>query len=194
MVLVSLPMSPLVAPPSAKTQPSLEVVGQYTPTDIIFINVNIILLTNSTFSHNRAAYCGVLDADDQYLYSANIVGNTFTHNRAVGQVAGNNGGGVIIICIGNASISVFDNKFNHNSAAGDAGVLQVDKSDVIIERSIFSNNTAGGNGGVFHTYFYPTSYTITQSSVKITNCKVRAKPNPIYKYCTLYDSSNTTLS
>ena len=227
-------------------------------------NASIILLTNSTFSHNTAAYCGVLDADDQYHYSANIIGNTFTHNRAVGQVAGSNGGGAI--CIGNASVSVLDNKFSHNSAAGDAGVLQVDESDITVERSIFSNNIAGGNGGVFHTYFYPTSYTITQtsftgnraggdggvmyvgragsqvriqqttfgvnhasgrggaiaiagstlyinrasiyentaklggvasackSSVKIINRKVRAKPDPVYKYCTLYDSSNTTLS
>ena len=40
----------------------------------------------------------------------------------------------------------------------------MDESDVIIERSIFSNNTAGGNGGVLHTYFYPTVYTIIDSS------------------------------
>jgi predicted outer membrane repeat protein len=235
-------------------------------------NASIILLTNNTFSHNTAAYCGVMDVDDlyhcsaniktdPYHCSANIVGNTFTHNRAVGQVAGNNGGGVI--CIGNASVSVLDNKFSHNSAAGDAGVLLVDESDVTVKTSIFSNNTAGGNGGV---YFYPTSYTITQTSftnnqaggdggvmyvgragsqvrirqttfgvnraagrggaiaiagstlyintasiygntaklggvanacksnVRIANPKVRAKPDPVYKYCTLYDSSNTTFS
>ena len=125
-------------------------------------NASILLLTNNTFSHNTAAYCGVMSVDDINHYSANIVGNTFTHNRAVGKVAGNNGGGVI--CIGNASISVLDNNFNHNSAAGDAGVLRVDECDVTVKRSIFSNNMAGGNGGVFYTSFHPTSYTITQTS------------------------------
>ena len=131
-----------------------------------------ILLTNNTFSHNTVPYCGVLDVDEFYHYtirvqtflllpsiSANIVGNTFTHNRAVGKVAG---GGVI--CIGNASISVLDNNFSHNLAAGDAGVLRVDECDVTVKRSIFSNNMAGGNGGVFYTSFHPTSYTITQTS------------------------------
>jgi hypothetical protein len=222
-----------------------------------------ISLTNNTFSRNTAAYCGVLDVDDFYHYNTTFTGNTFTYNRAVGQVAGNNGGGVI--CIRNASVSVLDNEFSHNSAAGDGGVLLVDESDVTVERSIFSNNTAGGNGGVFHTYFYPTSYTITQTSftnnqaggdggvmyvgragsqvrirqttfgvnraagrggaiaiagstlyintasiygntaklggvasacksnVKIANRKVQNKPDPVYKYCTLYDSSNSTL-
>ena len=41
----------------------------------------------------------------------------------------------------------------------------MDESDVIIKRSMFNNNTAGGNGGVFHTYFYPTSYTIIHTFV-----------------------------
>ena len=222
-----------------------------------------ISLTNNTFSHNTAAYCGAIDVGDFYHYNTTFTGNTFTYNRAVGRVAGNNGGGVI--CIRNASVSVLDNNFSHNSAAGDAGVLRVDESDVTVERSIFSNNIAGGNGGVFHTYFYPTSYTITQtsftgnqaggdggvmyvgragsqvriqqttfgvnhasgrggaiaiagsrlyintasiyentaklggvasackSSVKISNRKIRTKPDPIYKYCTLYDSLNTTV-
>ena len=31
------------------------------------------------------------------------------------------------------------------------------------ERSIFSHNTAGGNGSVLQTDLYPTSYTITKS-------------------------------
>ena len=159
-----------------------------------------------------------------------------------------------------------DNNFSHNSAAGDAGVLQAEESDITVKGSNFSNNTAGGDGGVFHTYIYPTSYTITQTSftnnqaggdggmmyvgragsqvkvsqttfginraagrggaiaiagstlyinttsiykntaklggvasacksnVKIANPKVRAKPDPVYKYCTLYDSSNPPLS
>ena len=92
-----------------------------------------ISLTNNIFSYNTAAYCGVLDVDDIYHYNITITGNIFTHNRAVGQVAGNNGGGVI--CIRNASISVLNNNFSHNSAAGDAGVLRVDESDVTVKGS-----------------------------------------------------------
>ena len=121
-----------------------------------------IYLTNNTFSYNTAAYCGAMDIDDFFHYHVNLIGNTFTYNRAVGQVAGNNGGGVI--CIRNASISLMDNNFSHNTATGDAGVVRVDESHVTIQRSIFSNNTAGGDGGVFHTYFYPTTFTIAYTS------------------------------
>ena len=121
-----------------------------------------ITLTYNTFSYNTAAYCGVMDIDEFYHYHVNFIGNTFTYNRAVGLVAGNNGGGVI--CIRNASISLMDNNFSHNTATGDAGVIRVDESDVTVQRSIFSNNTAGGDGGVFHTYFYPSTYTISHSS------------------------------
>ena len=121
-----------------------------------------ILLVNNIFNRNTAAYCGVMEVAEFYHDNVNITGNTFIYNRAVGQISGNNGGGVI--CIRNASILLLDNNFRHNSAAGDAGVIQADESDVIIERSIFSNNIAGGNGGVLHTYFYPTSYTTTNSS------------------------------
>ena len=223
-----------------------------------------ISLVNNIFSHNTAAYCGVMEVAEFYHYLVNITGNTFIYNRAVQQISGNNGGGVI--CIRNASILVLDNNFSHNSAAGDAGVIQVDESDITIQRSIFSNNTAGGNGGVLHTYFYPTRYTILDSSfinnqaggdggvmyvgragsyvtvsqstfgfnnatnrggviaivgstlevngasifentaelgevvsacnsnVTITNPELLASQDPIYTFCSLYDSSNTTVS
>ena len=121
-----------------------------------------ISLTDNTFIYNTAAYCGVIDIDEFFHNNFNFIGNTFTYNRAVGLVEGNNGGGVI--CIRNASISLIDNDFSHNTATGNAGVIRVDESDVIVQRSIFSNNTAGGDGGVFHTYFYPTTYTISHSS------------------------------
>ena len=110
---------------------------------------------------NTAAYCGVLAVTEFYHYSVIITGNAFTHNRALDPVPGNIGGGVI--CSRNASMIVSDNNFTNNSAAGDAGVMNVDESDIIIERSIFSNNMAGGNGGVLHTYFYPTRYSIINS-------------------------------
>ena len=121
-----------------------------------------IELSGNIFSHNTAAYCGVLDVDEFHHPHVNFTANTFTHNRAKGQLAGNNEGGVI--CIRNASISLLNNNFTHNSAVGNAGVLKVGESDVTVERSIFCDNTAGGNGGVFHTYFYPTTYTITHST------------------------------
>ena len=121
-----------------------------------------IELSGNIFSHNTAAYCGVLDVDEFHHQHVNFTANTFIHNKATGQLAGNSGGGVI--CIRNASISLLNNNFTHNSAVRNAGVLRVDESDVTVERSIFSNNTAGGNGGVFYTYFYPTTYTITHST------------------------------
>ena len=121
-----------------------------------------ILLINNSFVHNIAAHCGAMEVDEFYHHHVNITGNTFIYNRAVGQVSGNNGGGVI--CIRNASISLLDNDFSHNSAAGEGGVIQVDESDITIERSIFRNNSAVRNGGVLHTYFYPTRYTIINSS------------------------------
>ena len=94
-----------------------------------------VTLVNNIFSHNAAAYCGVMEVVEFYHHYVNITGNTFTYNRAIQQISGNNGGGVI--CIRNASILVSDNIFSHNSAAGDAGVIQVDESDIIIERSVF---------------------------------------------------------
>ena len=122
----------------------------------------IMLLVNNTFSHNTAAYCGVIKMTEFYHFDLNITGNTFTFNRAIDVIPGNNGGGVI--CARNASISVVDNNFSHNSATGDAGVIQADDSQITIERSIFSNNTAGGNGGALQTYLYPTNYMIVNSS------------------------------
>ena len=152
--------------------------GNITATNSTFINNTVIgggggaihsvrrytniTLTNNMFSYNTAAYCGVMDIDEFFHHHVDFTGNTFTYNRAVGLVEGNNGGGVI--CIRNASISLIDNDFSHNTATGDAGVIRVDESDVTVQRSIFSNNTAGGDGGVFHTYFYPSTYTISHSS------------------------------
>ena len=107
----------------------------------------------------------MLNVDEPYRSNVKIAENMFTYNRAVGQAAGNNGGGVI--CVRNASVSVtvVENQFSHNVAAGDAGVLLVDdESDITISKCTFNNNTAGSNGGVLYTYFYPTTYTISSSS------------------------------
>ena len=112
-----------------------------------------ISVLNSTFGNNTSAYCGVLSVDEPYRSIAKIIGNTFSYNKAVGQTAGSNGGGVI--CVKNASVSVLENTFSHNVAAGDAGVIQVDKSDItIITKCVFSNNIAGSNGGVLYTHIF----------------------------------------
>ena len=63
--------------------------------------------------------------------SIDVIGNTFTYNKAVGEVAGSNRGGVL--CVRNASVSLQENRFSHNLAAGDAGVLHVDECDVSID-------------------------------------------------------------
>ena len=125
------------------------------------VRYGTIFLTKNTFSHNTAANCGAVQIFESWFhYNANFIGNVFTHNRATRQVAG---GGAV--CISKASALVSDNTFSHNTAAGDAGALQVGDCDIVtIERSKFSNNAAQGNGGVIHAYFFSTNYTITHSS------------------------------
>ena len=131
----------------------------------VFYQSCSISLKGNTFIHNMAAYCGAVQItrDNRYCLSATISKNTFTHNSAVGKVAGNDTGGAL--CIRNASYAlVLDNTFSHNTAAGNAGVMQADNSDITIRRSTFSSNVAGGDGGVLFTRSLPTNYTITDSN------------------------------
>ena len=121
-----------------------------------------VFLVNNTFIGNSAAFCGVLDIDEFSHYSIAIDNSNFTRNRAVGQVAGVNGGGVF--CVRNGSITVQNSSFSHNSAVGNAGVALIDESEITIENSNFTENTAMRDGGVFYTYFYPTRYTIIDST------------------------------
>ena len=123
-------------------------------TDISFVE--------SIFTYNSTAYCGVLEADEQYNNTVSFTASTFTHNKATGQVSGRSEGG--IVCVRNASISIQNGTFNHNTAVGDAGVGVVDESTVTIHESTFNNNTAGHNGGVFRTQIYPSTYIVNQSS------------------------------
>ena len=130
------------------------------------VRYSSISLTKNTFSHNTAANCGAVKVSESYIlhFNASFIGNIFTHNRAIGLVDGNNGGGGM--CINRASALISNNTFSHNSAAGDAGALRVDADcDIVtIERSRFSNNAAQGNGGVILAYNFSTNYTITHSS------------------------------
>ena len=121
----------------------------------------IISLVEMLFSHNSATYCGVLSIDGTHHRSINFTASMFTHNRATGGIIGNDTGGVI--CIRNASILILNDTFYHNTAAGHAGVMQVEESFVIIMESVFDGNVARHDGGVLHMNSYPNSILIYNS-------------------------------
>ena len=124
------------------------------------INVSIL---NTTFDYNSAVHCGALDVQN---ISGNLVASTFTYNSAhQGQnrrVTGDNVGGVA--CISDSTVSVLNSTFRHNSAVGDAGVIQVENSTVVAHGSKFDNNSAGRNGGVLSTELKSVYITFNQSS------------------------------
>ena len=117
-----------------------------------------VSLTSSIFTHNSASYCGVLDVDDYDHFSADLTNSVFTHNTATGQTIG---GGVT--CIRNASINIINSSFKHNSANYHAGVFYIDESVTTVDGSLFINNSAALDGGVFYTYVHASDYFITGS-------------------------------
>lgn len=121
-----------------------------------------ISVMHSTFTHNRAADCVVLDVTESFHPYVNLTGSSFSSNMALGRPGTDGGGGVI--CVRSSSILLSSNNFTDNSAAGNAGVLSLEECDVVVERCTFRNNRAGGNGGVFYTNLYPITYSISQSS------------------------------
>ena len=106
---------------------------------------NSLQLTENTFIHNTALYCGALYVDRNLYANVTVTKSRFTCNRAMGESGG-------VICVGSDIISILDSSFSHNSAIEDAGVLYVNStfSDVTIQGSHFEENRAGGNGGVLH--------------------------------------------
>lgn len=119
-----------------------------------------VSLVDSTFEYNSATSCGVLNIDIYIFHSIlNFSGSTFRYNTATGQSVG---GGVV--CVKDASISVVESTFSHNSAALHAGVMYVDDSVLKVERSSFISNFAKENGGVMYTNTSSTNYTISLSS------------------------------
>lgn len=120
-----------------------------------------VLLVDSTFVYNSASSCGVLNFDI-YLFHIvlNIIGSTFMYNTATGQSVG---GGVF--CVKDASISVTNSTFSHNSAALNAGVMYLEDSILEVERSLFISNLANVNGGVMYTNTTSTNYTVSLSSI-----------------------------
>ena len=120
-----------------------------------------VLLVDSTFVYNSASSCGVLNFDI-YLFHIvlNIIESTFMYNTATGQSVG---GGVF--CVKDASISVTNSTFSHNSAALNAGVMYLEDSILEVERSLFISNLANVNGGVMYTNTTSTNYTVSLSSI-----------------------------
>ena len=117
-----------------------------------------IAVTKSIFERNSAAYCGVFDIDeldhDVKIEDSTFSLNTATGNSDISSILSVSGiksdiGGVI--CVRNATISILNCNFTHNSAAGYGGVMYVDDSKMIVERCAFDSNVASYGGGVSYT-------------------------------------------
>ena len=117
-----------------------------------------IAVTKSIFERNSAAYCGVFDIDE-LNHNVKIEDSTFSLNTATGNsdissilsisgIKSDIGG---VICVRNATISILNCNFTHNSAAGYGGVMYVDDSKMTMEKCAFDSNVAGYGGGVTYT-------------------------------------------
>ena len=117
-----------------------------------------VTLFSSTFHYNSAFFCGVLDVENYTHYSVNLTNSIFTYNTASGQTIG---GGVA--CIVNASVNIINSIFKHNFANHHAGVFYIDESQTTVDGSLFINNSAALDGGVFYTYIHASDYIIRRS-------------------------------
>ena len=66
-------------------------------------------------------------------------------------------------CIRNASINIINSTFKHNFANHHAVVFYIDKSQTTVDGSLFINNSAALDGGVFYTYVHASDYIIRRS-------------------------------
>ena len=66
-------------------------------------------------------------------------------------------------CIRNASINIINSVFKHNFANYHAGVFYIDESVTTVDGSLFVNNSAAVDGGVFYTYVHASDYIIRRS-------------------------------
>ena len=117
-----------------------------------------VSITSSTFTHNTASYCSVLDVDEYYHFNVSITDSVFTSNTATGTLVG---GGVA--CVRNASVTIRGSAFRYNHALLHGGVFVMDESHVLVDESLFLNNSATANGGVFYTYLHPSAYEVRRS-------------------------------
>ena len=115
------------------------------------------------FHNNSASFCGVFDA---FGDNVNITRSTFTSNRATGGMTLTGGiyRGSGAICIRSSNVSVVNSTISNNSAVGNAGVMQIERSSVEIIDSKFEHNEATLDGGVTYTKLGPNTFTIQRST------------------------------
>lgn len=117
-----------------------------------------VILASSTFHSNSASYCGVLDVDNFNHFSVNLTNSVFTYNAASGQTIEEG-----VARIRNAFINIINSTFNHNFANHHAGVFYIDESQTSASESLFVNNSAAMDGGIFYTSLYASDYIIRRS-------------------------------
>ena len=117
-----------------------------------------VFISSSTFTHNTASYCSVLDVDEYYHFNVSIIDSVFTSNTATGTLLG---GGVA--CIRNASVTIRGSTYRNNHALLHGGVFHMDESHVLVDECSFLNNSATANGGVFYTYLHRSAYEVRRS-------------------------------
>ena len=132
-------------------------------------SVNISLIDTS-FSKNSAATCGALRIRNSNNYhNVSITNSNFSYNgesrmieeAPISTMNAQFGG---VACINGSKISIINNNFTENQAAGHAGVLHVENSTLLIKGSIFSGNRAQHNGGVIFTMLSSVAIAVEQSS------------------------------
>ncbi len=96
--------------------------------------------------------------DEFYHFNVSITDSVFTYNMATGRLVGG-----CVACIRNASIYILRSSFQLNQAALHGGVFHIDESDVLVDESVFVNNSASEDGGVFYTYVHLSNYDIRRS-------------------------------
>ena len=125
-----------------------------------------IVISKSAFSHNTAAFGGVLYTKGHYNHYTRLVDSTFFSNKATGN---RTGGGVC--CVANTTLSILNSTFNENMAENDGGVMDLSYSAVIIKQCSFSLNSAGDKGGVFYGHHYSTNFTIVDAVLDHNSAK-----------------------
>ena len=166
-------------------------------------NASISLIDND-FSHNAATgNAGVIRVDESDVI---VQGSIFSNNTAGGD------GGVFHTYFYPTTYSISHSSFTDNRAGGDGGVMYVGRagSHVDISQSTFTFNSATNRGGVLavigsavhinganisdNTAQLGEVVSACNSNVTIFDPQISPTQDPIYSFCSLYDSSNRTVS
>lgn len=109
----------------------------------------IYCLENATVTLNNITATGNKSKAGGFLYSLNTVlkvyDSTFEGNTSTDS-------GAVMCLFAGAATEIYNCTFRNNTAAVNAGVLQVytDEAPVLIHSSTFTDNTSSGYGGVIH--------------------------------------------